>query len=142
MNPVTYVAMSFAVFTAVILGLTVALLVSRRYLVTQGDVTITVNGDPSKAFKVAPGQTLLSALSGQKVFLPSACGGGGTCAMCKCQVFDGAPAGLAAGLPGQGQAEHEHRAAGGDLRHPEVLLHGRQQRQRRHLHQGARAQHR
>ena len=89
MNPVTYVAMSFAVFSAVMLGLTTFLLVSRRYLVSQGDVKIVVNGDPNKTLTVKPGQSLLSALASQKIFLPSACGGGGTCAMCKCQVYDG-----------------------------------------------------
>jgi Na+-transporting NADH:ubiquinone oxidoreductase subunit F len=88
-DQLVYVAMSLTVFTGVILGLTVFLLVSRRYLVSQGDVRIIVNGDPNKTLTVQPGQSLLSALASAKVFLPSACGGGGTCAMCKCVVREG-----------------------------------------------------
>jgi Na+-transporting NADH:ubiquinone oxidoreductase subunit F len=84
-----FVGLSLVVFTAVILGLTVFLLVSRRFLVSQGDVQIVVNGDPNKTLRVKPGQSLLSALGSQKIFLPSACGGGGTCAMCRCKVTDG-----------------------------------------------------
>lgn len=77
------------VFAGVILLLVVLLVVARQQLVPQGEVTIGVNDDPDKALKVQPGQTLLSALADQKIFIPSACGGGGTCAMCKCQVMDG-----------------------------------------------------
>jgi Na+-transporting NADH:ubiquinone oxidoreductase subunit F len=62
-------------------------MVGRRQLVPQGEVTITINGD--KEIKVKPGDTLLSTLSAAKIFIPSACGGGGTCAQCKCQVIDG-----------------------------------------------------
>lgn len=78
-----------AVFAGVILLLVVLLMVARRQLVPQGNVTITINDDPNKAIQVSPGQTLLSALASERIFIPSACGGGGTCAMCKCQVVDG-----------------------------------------------------
>ncbi|KAA3633444.1 MAG: NADH:ubiquinone reductase (Na(+)-transporting) subunit F, partial [Bacteroidetes bacterium] len=77
------------VFSAVILALSVMLIAARKRLVPQGDVTIVINGDESKPVKTKPGQTLLSALSEQKIFLPSACGGGGTCAMCECHVDEG-----------------------------------------------------
>jgi Na+-transporting NADH:ubiquinone oxidoreductase subunit F len=83
------VVVAVVVFTGVILGLTALLMVARQQLVAQGNVTITVNEDPNKALKVPPGQTLLSALAAEKIFVPSACGGGGTCAMCKCQVIEG-----------------------------------------------------
>jgi Na+-transporting NADH:ubiquinone oxidoreductase subunit F len=83
------VGAAIAVFTGVILALTAILIVARNQLVAQGDVTVLINDDPNKAMKVAPGQSLLSALASQKIFVPSACGGGGTCAMCKCQVIDG-----------------------------------------------------
>ncbi len=83
------VGAAIAVFTGVILTLTAILIVARNQLVAQGDVSILVNDDPNKTLKVSPGQSLLSALSSQKIFVPSACGGGGTCAMCKCQVIDG-----------------------------------------------------
>jgi len=58
-------------------------------LLPQGDVTIEINGDSEKNITTRPGSTLLSVLAGQSVFLPSACGGGGTCAMCECQVTEG-----------------------------------------------------
>jgi Na+-transporting NADH:ubiquinone oxidoreductase subunit F len=54
-----------------------------------GEVTISIN-DGDKELVVEPGNTLLSTLGENKIFLPSACGGGGTCAMCKCQVLEGA----------------------------------------------------
>ncbi|MCO4745750.1 MAG: NADH:ubiquinone reductase (Na(+)-transporting) subunit F [Proteobacteria bacterium] len=78
-----------AVFTAVILGLVAVLLIAKKQLVNEGDVTILINDDPEKSKQVPAGQTLLSALAGQKIFVPSACGGGGTCAMCKCKVLEG-----------------------------------------------------
>jgi Na+-transporting NADH:ubiquinone oxidoreductase subunit F len=84
-----FIGVSVAVFTGVILGLVGLLLVARRSLVPQGEVTLLINGDPEKAQQVAPGQTLLSALAGKGIFIPSACGGGGTCAMCKCHITKG-----------------------------------------------------
>ena len=58
-------------------------------LVQQGDVKIIVNGDEENPIVASAGSTLLSTLSGEKIFLPSACGGGGTCAMCKCAIDEG-----------------------------------------------------
>jgi Na+-transporting NADH:ubiquinone oxidoreductase subunit F len=81
------VALSIAVFTAIILLLTFALIVAEKKLVPQGDLTILVNGE--KEVRVPAGGTLLTALANEKIFVPSACGGGGTCAMCKCKVLDG-----------------------------------------------------
>jgi Na+-transporting NADH:ubiquinone oxidoreductase subunit F len=76
-----------AVFLLVILLLVAVLLYARKKLTPQGDVTLTINDD--KELVVSPGSTLLSTLSIHKIFLPSACGGGGTCAMCKCRVLEG-----------------------------------------------------
>ncbi len=78
---------SIIAFTVVILALVVILLFAQSKLVNSGDVTITINGE--KKLTVPAGTTLLNTLSSQSVFLPSACGGGGTCAMCKCQVLSG-----------------------------------------------------
>ncbi|HLP05337.1 MAG TPA: NADH:ubiquinone reductase (Na(+)-transporting) subunit F [Paludibacter sp.] len=78
---------SLSVFLLVILLLTITLLFAKRFLVAAGDVTLTINGE--KELKVAAGGNLLNTLSAQKIFLPSACGGGGTCAQCKCQVIEG-----------------------------------------------------
>lgn len=85
----TIILYSVIVFCAVILALSMLLIIARKKLVPQGDVTIIVNGDDSKPIVTKPGQTLLSALSEHKIFLPSACGGGGTCAMCECHVDEG-----------------------------------------------------
>jgi Na+-transporting NADH:ubiquinone oxidoreductase subunit F len=78
-----------AVFLVVGLFLVFILVYAQSKLVPQGDVVITVNGDKENAITTQAGSTLLSTLSSQKLFLPSACGGGGTCAMCKCQVHSG-----------------------------------------------------
>ncbi len=76
-------------FTAVILVLTFGLIIAQKKLVPQGDVKIIVNGDTENPLIVQPGGSLLTALSNKNMFLPSACGGGGTCAMCKCHVDSG-----------------------------------------------------
>ena len=80
------IAISIAVFLAVILTLVMVLLYARAKLTPQGEVKLQVN---DKEFAVQPGSTVLTTLSNQGIFLPSACGGGGTCAMCKCQVLEG-----------------------------------------------------
>jgi len=76
-------------FTGVILLLSYMLIAARKKLIPQGDVSITVNGDTDNPIKVQPGSNLLTALSDSNLFLPSACGGGGTCAMCECHVHSG-----------------------------------------------------
>jgi Na+-transporting NADH:ubiquinone oxidoreductase subunit F len=78
---------SIIIFLIVIIFLVAMLLFARKKLTPQGEVTLTINDD--KELTVNPGSTVLSTLSAQKIFLPSACGGGGTCAMCKCQVTEG-----------------------------------------------------
>jgi len=80
---------SIVVFTSVMLALVFLLSVAEKKLLPQGDVKILINGDEEKSPTLKPGGTLLSALATQNVFLPSACGGGGTCAMCLCQVNSG-----------------------------------------------------
>ena len=75
--------------TVVTLLLISVLLFAESKLVNKGKVKILINDDPDKSPEVPGGGTLLGVLSAQKIFLPSACGGGGTCAMCKCQVFEG-----------------------------------------------------
>lgn len=77
------------VFSLVILALSFMLILARKRLVPQGDVKIVINGDEENPLLVKPGASLLSALSDRNVFLPSACGGGGTCAMCECHVDAG-----------------------------------------------------
>ena len=81
------ILISIGVFQVVILALVAGLLYARKKLTPQGEVTLTINDEEYKAY---PGSTLLTTLSNQGIFLPSACGGGGTCGVCKCQVLDGA----------------------------------------------------
>ena len=75
-----------AVFVVVILALVTILLQAKARLSPSGPVKLNINGDE---VEVESGTTLLTTLSNQKIFLPSACGGGGTCGMCKCQVTEG-----------------------------------------------------
>jgi Na+-transporting NADH:ubiquinone oxidoreductase subunit F len=83
----TVVVSSIVVFLSIILMLVILLLYAKKKLTPQGDVKITINGE--KEIVTSPGSTLLSTLSAEKIFLPSACGGGGTCAMCECVVNEG-----------------------------------------------------
>lgn len=83
----TVILISIIFFLVVIILLVGLLLFARKKLMPQGKVKISINDE--KELEVDPGSTLLSTLSNNKIFLPSACGGGGTCAMCKCQVFEG-----------------------------------------------------
>jgi Na+-transporting NADH:ubiquinone oxidoreductase subunit F len=85
----TIVAISVAVFVIIILLLVSILLYAKNKLTPSGTVNIDINGG-ERQLTVEPGQSLLSALGSNKIFLPSACGGGGTCGMCRCQVPDGA----------------------------------------------------
>ncbi len=85
----TIIVTAIVAFTLVIAFLVVLLLYAQAKLVQSGDVKIIVNGDEANPIIAAAGSTLLSTLANQKVFLPSACGGGGTCAMCTCKVLEG-----------------------------------------------------
>jgi Na+-transporting NADH:ubiquinone oxidoreductase subunit F len=77
------------VFVVVIVALVVLLMIAKSKLVASADVTITVNDDPDKAIVTPAGNTLLNTLAAQKIFIPSACGGKGTCGVCKVKVFEG-----------------------------------------------------
>lgn len=70
-----------------LLLLVVLLLYAREKLSPSGPVTLTINGE--KQLEVASGSSLLATLSNQKIFLPSACGGGGTCTQCECYILSG-----------------------------------------------------
>ncbi len=77
---------SIIVFLIVILLLVSVLLFARNKLAPKGKVNLQIN---DREMEVSPGSNLLSTLSGNGIFLPSACGGGGTCGMCKCQIIEG-----------------------------------------------------
>jgi len=85
----TTVALGIVMFTLTVLFLVMVILFARSRLVSSGDVTIEINGDPEKQVVVQAGGKLLNTLADKGIFLSSACGGGGTCAQCRCQVTDG-----------------------------------------------------
>ena len=76
-------------FSVVVIPLVIVLLFAKSKLVPSGDVSIEINGDTEHPVKTAVGGTLLATLAEQKIFIPSACGGGGTCAQCKVQIDEG-----------------------------------------------------
>ncbi len=78
---------SVAVFLVVILILVAVLLLARKKLVPQGKVKLQINGE--KTLEVDTGSSLLSTLASQKIYLPSACGGKGSCGLCRCRVTEG-----------------------------------------------------
>ena len=78
---------TIVVFLIVLLLLVALLLFAKAKLSPSGKVKVTINGE--RTLEVDGGDTLLSVLGNNKIFLPSACGGGGTCAMCECQVHSG-----------------------------------------------------
>ncbi len=85
----TEILSGVTMFTVVVLALVALLLAARRKLVPSGAVTIHINNDPSKALKVAAGNTLLGTLGDNKIFIPSACGGKGACGVCEVIVKSG-----------------------------------------------------
>ena len=82
-----FILASIGVFLVTILVLVVILLVAKNFLVSSGKVKVTVNGE--NQLEVESGSTLLNTLAVNNVFLPSACGGKGSCGQCKCQVVEG-----------------------------------------------------
>jgi len=76
-------------FTVVILALVLVLMFARDRLVPSGDVDIVINDDPDHTLTTQSGGTLLNTLSANKLFIPSACGGKGSCGVCKVTVTEG-----------------------------------------------------
>ena len=83
------IILGVSMFTAIVLALVMVILFAKSKLVSSGDVTISINGDPEKAVTTAAGGKLLGALADQGIFIPSACGGGGTCGQCRVEIHSG-----------------------------------------------------
>ncbi|RHW75196.1 NADH:ubiquinone reductase (Na(+)-transporting) subunit F [Colwellia sp. RSH04] len=83
------IILGVSMFTAIVLALVLVILFAKSKLVSSGNVTININGDPEKAVTTAAGGKLLGALADQGIFIPSACGGGGTCGQCRVDVHSG-----------------------------------------------------
>ena len=88
MSFIPFVLLSTGVFVGIIFILILLLAFVESKVVNKGDCNIIINKEKDPLV-VPGGGTLLRALSNNKIFLPSACGGGGTCAMCKCQILEG-----------------------------------------------------
>ena len=86
---VTEIVLGILSFTVIVNVMVAIILLARSQLVSTGDVTIEINDDPTQKITVPAGGKLLQTLAENNLFLSSACGGGGTCAQCRCQVFDG-----------------------------------------------------
>ncbi|HHM01741.1 MAG TPA: NADH:ubiquinone reductase (Na(+)-transporting) subunit F [Caldithrix abyssi] len=89
MPAIGILALSVGVFGVTIMLLVGALTYAEAKLVQKGKVKLLINGDEEKSPEVEAGSNLLATLSNNGIFLPSACGGQGTCAMCKCKVLEG-----------------------------------------------------
>ena len=74
------ILLGVTMFTAVVVALVIVILIAKARLVASGSVTILINNDPEKAISAPVGGKLLNVLADNKVFVSSACGGGGTCA--------------------------------------------------------------
>ena len=83
------ILLGVTMFTAVVVALVVVILIAKARLVPSGSVNILINNDPEKAISAPVGGKLLNVLADNRVFVSSACGGGGTCAQCKVHVHEG-----------------------------------------------------
>lgn len=89
MDGISLILFGVVMFTLIVLVLVAVILFAKSKLVASGQASIIINDDADKTIKVSLGGKLLNALAEQKIFLPSACGGGGTCGECKCIISDG-----------------------------------------------------
>ncbi len=83
------IILGVVMFTVTVLSLVMVILFARSKLVSSGDITIQINEDANKLVTVPAGGKLLGTLASRGIFLSSACGGGGTCGQCRCQVTEG-----------------------------------------------------
>ena len=89
MEPTMVIGFGVVAFLVMVLALVGVLVFAKSKLVNSADVVITINDDPDKALKVPAGSTLLNTLAAQKIFIPSACGGMGSCGVCKVHIHEG-----------------------------------------------------
>ena len=87
MSGIGIVAVGMFMFTAIILSLTLLLVFARAKLVSAGEVSVVINGE--RTLDVNAGGTLLGILSDNNIFIPSACGGKGSCGVCRVDVKEG-----------------------------------------------------
>ena len=88
-SSITIISLGVGMFAFIILTQVAVLMAAKKLLVPSGKVKMDINNDPELAREVERGSTLLGTLAGEKVFLSSACGGKGTCGVCKVKVHAG-----------------------------------------------------
>ncbi len=100
-------------FTVLVVALVLVLMVARSKLVNTSAVTIAINDDPNLTIRTAAGSTLLNTLADKGIFIPSACGGKGSCGVCKVHVNEGGGSMLPteAGHVSRAEAKHGVRLA-------------------------------
>jgi len=86
---IALIVLGVVMFTLIVLALVVLILVAKSRLVPSGNVRISINDNPEKSLEVPIGGKLLNVLADNEIYLASACGGGGTCGMCKCVITTG-----------------------------------------------------
>ncbi|MFH1214089.1 MAG: 2Fe-2S iron-sulfur cluster-binding protein, partial [Candidatus Neomarinimicrobiota bacterium] len=89
MSSLALILLAVGMFTFIVLVLVGVILLAKSRLVAAGTVKIEINADPQHTFTAPLGGKLLNTLSEQKIYLPSACGGGSTCGLCKIRVLEG-----------------------------------------------------
>lgn len=89
MSGIALIVLGVVMFTVIVLALVVLILVAKSRLVPSGNVRISINDNPEKSLEVSIGGKLLNVLADNEIYLASACGGGGTCGMCKCVITTG-----------------------------------------------------
>ncbi len=105
LGTIVITVIAFLLLTLLLVGI---LLFAKDRLLPSGPVKITINGE--KEIEVASGSSLLSTLGSEKIFLPSACGGGGTCIQCECHVLEGGGEALPTETPHFSRKELQHGA--------------------------------
>ena len=83
------IVLGVSMFTAIVVALVLVILFAKSKLVATGDITISINGEADKSLTAAAGGKLLNVLADKGIFIPSACGGGGTCGQCRVHVHSG-----------------------------------------------------
>lgn len=85
----TEITLGVLIFTLIVMLLVALILMTRSWLIPAGEVTLNINDDPEKQLLVSPGDKLLGVLGDNDIFIPSACGGGGTCGQCTVIIKSG-----------------------------------------------------
>lgn len=89
MSDIALIIVSMALFTFIVLVLALVVMLARDRLVAKGNATIAINDDPKLTLSVPMGGKLLNALADNEIYIPSACGGQGTCGQCKVVIKEG-----------------------------------------------------